>query len=515
MHQDLNIFYEALSPAGRRVIAALIRCRPDGPDSHVRKPFPCVISALRHVARCCKLTVLRNLTKAEKAGLLRREISRCGHRYGSIITLHADQCAEFMYFYENDHGPEHVTEPDRYQPEDTATDRYRDRAQAELHRPRQSALPRLDPAHPVDALFMRLSDQGKRVFGIICRKFTRQEGAATNLFIQHTAQQAGCSEVTARRIIRQGHKAGIFEKSIHERGPRFGVLLTPHHASANRLLELLTAFPPAHVTRDDRYQPPVTVYDRYQDRMDTVPVTEPDRHAVTDNRTRPYAPADPAFTGDEAAFATRIRHAEQTATDRYPPGHILDRQIINLSGTQDAAGTEEQRRARRLLNIGADEFQVLWPGLHREGFGPDQIRQIVTHRMSFDETVLDLENSLHAAEYELETGSFPKARKGACNYLFATLRSKGTWRRPPGFLTPNEQALANAEKERQAHRKLKELEQERAKQEQQNREDEYFEKWLAEQTESELARIDAGCALPINTDVARRSWRKRYWRRLG
>ena len=502
MPTELKNFIAALSPSGRRVIANLISRAP-----HMDRPFPCVVSQLRRCADCCKLTVLRNLTKAEKAGLMHRETSASGHRYGSMITLHASRCTEFMELYENEHGP--VTEHDCNQYAPTEADRYQHRMGSSPHNETIHAFSQLDISCPVDELFMRLSDQGKRVLSVLSSIYNDNGGERIHLFVQHTARQACCSEVTARRVLRNAQKAGIFKKDTHQRGPRYGVLITPDHDNFKRLNRLLTALPPEPVTeavtRAARYQHPVTGHDRKHECHVTDPHTAAARYAVTDAQHMKKTPERPDFTG----YAADHPAGTHGAPDRYQQAAILDREIKILSNAREEP--EEDRCARRLLAISADYFQVLWPRLHRESFGPDQIRQIVQHRFSFDETVLDIENSLHAAEYELEQETFPKARKGICNYLFATLKNKGCWRRPPGFKTPGEQALANAEKELNTVQKLKELEKKKEKQAEQDQQDRKFETWLGGLTEKEIAEIDEGCALPMTTDVAKRSWRKRWW----
>lgn len=504
MSTDLNNYYKSLSQSGRRVIALLISHAP-----HMDRPYPCVLSALRKSADCCKITVLRNVAKAESAGLLERETGGTGSRYGSLITLDSTTCAVFMELYENEYGP--VTVPDRYQGNVTAADRYQARTPEKSTGTGFNALSGLDLSNPVDELFMRLSDQGKRVLAHICSIFNDSEESPIPLFIQQCADRAGCSEVTARRTIRNSHHAGIFDKSTHERGPRYGLMLTPDPEAVKRVQRLLSALPPAAateaVTKADRYHQPVTGPDRNHDRIDTDQHTYPDRYAVTNADRMEAQPASTCSPGNYPAQSA----PGVTGPDRYQQPPILDREIKYLSNARE--DPEEEQRARRLLSFSTDDFHILWPGLHREGFGPDQISQIVKHRLSFDETILDIENSLYAAEYELERESFPKARKGVCNYLFATLKNKGCWRRPQGFLTPNEQALANAEKERETLRKLKDLEHKKEKRAEQDKQDEKFEAWLAGLSDEEITRIDESCALPMSTDVAKRSWRKRWWMR--
>ncbi|TIH11621.1 hypothetical protein D0S45_19825 [Marinifilum sp. JC120] len=499
MRHDIAGFYNRLSVTGKRILAALIQSAPT-----MDEPFPFVVSSLQHGVKCSKLSVLRTLPKGEKAGLFLRENHESGRRHGSIITLYKERCEFFLSLYKQEYGLLLDTDHDRYQTQGvTNADRYHinfGNKQDQKAKPAQS----LNLADNIDTLFSRLSDQGKRVFGTISSIADQTEQDEISLVIQSIARDAACSEVTARRVIKQGHEAGIYTKRTHERGPRFGIILKLNTAPMGRMKELLQAFPAKTVTDADRYQPGVTEHDRYHDRNDTDLDTKHDRYPVTNAVLVAKQAMKPCQSGAEDNSAPQ----PDTNADRYQNPVVLDRQIKNLSGSEE---NEEERWARRLLSISTDEFQILWPRLHDERFGPDQIRQIVQHRLSFDETILDIENSLHAAEWELEHDTFPEARKGPCNYLFATLKSKGTWRRPVGFLTPSEQALANAKKEKAVIRELQDLDKKKSQKAEQAARDEKFEAWLTEHTPEELQAIDALCPMLPSTEESKRTWRKSYW----
>lgn len=502
MRRDITGFYNRMSVTGKRILAALIHSGPTADVSE--KPFPFVISSLKHAVKCSKLSVLRAIPKGERAGLFRREDHESGRRHGSIITLYKERCEFFLSLYKQEYGLLLDTDHDRYQKQAvTNADRYQinfGNRQDHKDSPAQS----LNLANKTDALFSRLSDQGKRVFGIIASIVDQTEQDEISLVIQSIARDAACSEVTARRVIKQGHETGIYTKKAHERGPRFGIILKLNSELMERMKELLQAYPAQVVTNADRYQLGVTEHDRYHDRNDTDLDTKHDRYPVTNAVLAAKQAVKPCQSKAEGNSVPQ----PDTNADRYQNPVLLDRQIKNLSDSEE---NEEERWARRLLSINTDEFQILWPKLHDEKFGPDQIRQIIEHRLSFDETILDIENSLHAAEWELQHGTFPEARKGPCNYLFATLKSKGTWRRPVGFQTPNEKALANAKKEKAVIRELQELDKKKSKESEQAARDEKFEAWLTTQTHEELQAIDALCPMPPRTEESRRTWRKSYW----
>ncbi len=502
MRRDIAGFYNRLSVTGKKILAALLQ---SAPDSGSDKPFPFVISNLQHVAVCSKLSVLRTIPKGEKAGLFQRKNHKSGRRHGSIITLYNERCDFFLSLYKQEYGLLTDTNHDRYQVRDvTNADRYQINFGSNQHQTVKQTSQSLNLKDHTDLLFSRLSDQGKRVFGIISSIADQTEQDEVSLVIQSVARDAACSEVTARRVIKQGHEAGLYTKRQHQRGPRFGIILKLNSNPMKRMQELLHAFPAQLVTNGDRYQAGVTEHDRYHERNDTDPDTKRDRYPVTNAILAHKQAVIPCQSSAESNSTQQ----PVTNADRYQNPVLLDRQIKNLSGSEE---NEEERWARRLLSISPEEFQILWPRLHKERFGPDQIRQIVQHRLSFNETILDIENSLHAAEWELEHDTFPEARKGPCNYLFATLKSKGTWRRPVGFQTPNEQALANAKKEKAVIRELLELDKQKSKEADQAAQNEKFEAWLKTQTPEDLEAIDALCSMRVSTEATKRSWRKSYW----
>ncbi|WP_244512202.1 hypothetical protein [Maridesulfovibrio ferrireducens] len=503
MRRDIATFYNGLSGTARRILAALIKSAPA-----MDAPYSIVISRLQYAARCSKLSVLRTFPKGEEAGLFCREINSSGRRHGTIITLYKERCEYFISLFKHEYGLLADTDHDWYQGQNvTKGDRYQPNignSQKQSSKSKGSALAILNYSDRIDALFSRLSDQGKRVFGIICSYSKEAAQNEIGLVIQSIARDAACSEVTARRVIKHGHEAGIYSKRIHERGPRFGIILQLNNEPIARIQELLNTFPPQIDTNTDRYQSGVTSHDRYHDRNDTNLDTKGDRYHVTNADSLAKQPVIPC----SSSLNTNQNHSFDTKGDRYQNPPFLDRQIKNLSNSEES---EEEKWTRRLLSISRDDFQILWPRLHSERFGPDQIRQIVEHRLSFGETILDIEESLHAAHWELEKGTFPEARKGICNYLFATLKSKGTWRRPVGFLTPNEQALANAKKADNTRAELKNIEKQKIEKAEQDLQNQDFESWLNSLDDSEIESIDLKCPLNTSSETAKRSWRKTYW----
>jgi len=496
-------FYSSLSPTGKKIIAALIQSAPT-----MERSFPFVLSSLQNTAQCSKLSVLRTIPKGERAGLFERKNNEAGRRHGSIITLNKERCERFLALHSGEYGQPPVTKD--VTEADTNADRYPDTTGNTPDRNGRNTAHSLNMENKADRLFSRLSDQGKRVFGIISELADHVEKDEISLVIQSVAREALCSEVTARRVIKLGHENGLYSKRLHERGPRFGIILKLNTKPMERMKELLQAFPmradTERIRKTDRYQSAATEHDRYIDRNVTDLDTKRERYpfsAITEHVKQAVNRYDSRADNNSAS------HPE-TNEDWYQDLFLLDRQKRNLSDSE-----ENELWAQRLLSLSADDFETLWPRLHAEKFGPDQIRQIVHHRLPVGESVADIENSLHAVEWELEHDTFPKAHKGPCNYVFATLKSKGTWRRPVGFLTPNEQILANMEKEKAVIRKIDKLKKQQAKEAKQSVQDEKFEKWLAVQSPEELHEIDARCCpRPPKTDQSKRTWRKAYWNKF-
>ncbi len=361
----------------------------------------------------------------------------------------------------------------KYEPQGSSN--YSDQYQASADTDHLRKLMRRDIA----GFYNRISVTGKRILAALIQAAPTMNEPFTYV-VTKLQFPARCSKLSVLRTIPRGEEAGLFSRVDHESGRRHGSIITLYKERCEFFLSL------------------------YKQEYGLLLDTKHDRYPVTNAVLAAKQAVKPYQSKAEGNSVPQ----PDTNADRYKNPVLLDRQIKNLSGSEE---NEEERWARRLLSISTDEFQILWPRLHDERFGPDQIRQIIQHRLSFNETILDIENSLHAAEWELEHETFPEARKGHCNYLFATLKNKGTWRRPVGFLTPNEQALANAKKEKAIIRELQELDKKKSKEADMAARDEKFEVWLAEQTPEELQEIDELCSMPISTEATKRSWRKSYW----
>uniref|UniRef100_I2Q7Q7 Uncharacterized protein n=1 Tax=Desulfovibrio sp. U5L TaxID=596152 RepID=I2Q7Q7_9BACT len=101
------------------------------------------------------------------------------------------------------------------------------------------------------------------------------------------------------------------------------------------------------------------------------------------------------------------------------------------------------------LSISQERIELTWPALARHGFGVAQVEQIL-HALAELGTAPDrVVQGLHHAEWELENGKMLD-KSGApvadpCSWVFRSLARTGYYRKPPGYVSPEEQALLDAE----------------------------------------------------------------------
>ena len=97
---------------------------------------------------------------------------------------------------------------------------------------------------------------------------------------------------------------------------------------------------------------------------------------------------------------------------------------------------------------------MTWPCLSRTGFGRDQLNQIAQALSELGKPMDKVLQSLDHAEWELEQGkmtdkdSQPVA--DPCSWVFRSLSRTGYYRRPKGYVSPEEQAAKDAEEEAKA-----------------------------------------------------------------
>lgn len=510
---DLVAAYARLPRLGRLVLGSLLGLLPamDG-------PFPLTLAGIQRRVGCSKASLLRHVARGEEMRLFTRSRHDSGRRHGLLITPNQERCREFLAIFRKD-VPEH-SDQDRYH-------------------------------EPGDLPF--LSAAGRRILGLIER--CGHDSDVADIFLSHLARMAECSELTARRTVNRAAAAGMIRKEAHPRGPRFGVRIT--FSDRSRLKQIASADTDqywCHDTKQDRYHdsrhdrhlgPGDTNHERYDTKTDRYRGTKPgplsssrkkqrltgipghptaasdtkiDRyHDHADTRHDRYAPKhDRTDTNpdrhhdtkhDRYASADKKPHPPKVSgcsdTDRdWCQSSLLDRQIKNLSVWEN-----------ELLSLSRDECDILWPSLLAVGFGPDQIRQIVEHRLRLDLPLDDIIGSLHSAEWEVASGHFPHTNKGVASYLFVTLRTKGTYRRLSDYLSPEQQALGNA-KAALAARQEAEILHEKLAGEHKTK---AFENWLQALPPTQLAEIDRLNPYPKarikedGTSPLVRGFRRAYW----
>lgn len=104
---------------------------------------------------------------------------------------------------------------------------------------------------------------------------------------------------------------------------------------------------------------------------------------------------------------------------------------------------------KKNLSISQERIQLTWPHLARHGFGVPQVDQIVLALAELGTGPDKVVQGLHHAEWELEHGKMldkngvPVA--DPCSWVFRSLARTGYYRKPPGYVSPEEQALLDAE----------------------------------------------------------------------
>ena len=130
--------------------------------------------------------------------------------------------------------------------------------------------------------------------------------------------------------------------------------------------------------------------------------------------------------------------------------------------------TEEFDRGNRLLkidrknlSISTKTLETSWPSLAQTGFGQNQIEQIERALAEQGKTTDRVIQALDHAEWELAEGRMmDKAGQPVadpCAWVFRSLASQGYYRRPAGYVSPEEQAERDAAEEAKNLAKTREI----------------------------------------------------------
>lgn len=124
-----------------------------------------------------------------------------------------------------------------------------------------------------------------------------------------------------------------------------------------------------------------------------------------------------------------------------------DRENLSISSGEDTGSIA----VRRLEALTEDDMAYHWPNLARIGFGTCQVRQITERLAQVDIGAEKVLQGLTHAEWELANGTM-RDKSGQqianpVNWVFLILAKQGYYRRPEGYVSPQEQAELDAAKE--------------------------------------------------------------------
>lgn len=121
--------------------------------------------------------------------------------------------------------------------------------------------------------------------------------------------------------------------------------------------------------------------------------------------------------------------------------------------TNDPTPYKEDRKIEN-LSISSERIAMTWPNLHRAGFDREQFEQITTSLAELGKPADKVVQGLAHAEWELAQGIM-RDKDGQpvldpCSWVFRALARTGYYRRPKGYVSPEEQAARDAEEEARA-----------------------------------------------------------------
>lgn len=170
------------------------------------------------------------------------------------------------------------------------------------------------------------------------------------------------------------------------------------------------------------------------------------------------------------------------------------RNLSVFSGTRDAPTA-----SHRLESLSEEDVAFHWPNLAKAGFGTCQFRQILARLFQVGIGAGNLAQGLTYAEWELEHGTM-RDKNGEpvshpLNWVFSSLARTGYYRRPQGYISPQEQAEIDATEEEERLKKARDA-----------RKKSSFEAWRAGLSPQEKNAIVApeNRAFPMPEDTALR-----------
>ena len=124
------------------------------------------------------------------------------------------------------------------------------------------------------------------------------------------------------------------------------------------------------------------------------------------------------------------------------------------SSTSNNPYKEKIDRENLSISLSAERVSLTWPNLARTGFGREQLDQITAALAELGKLTDKIVQSLDHAEWELERGQMldkdGQPVSDPCSWVFTALARTGYYRRPKGYVSPEEQAAKDAEAEAKA-----------------------------------------------------------------
>lgn len=154
------------------------------------------------------------------------------------------------------------------------------------------------------------------------------------------------------------------------------------------------------------------------------------------------------------------------------------------------------------LSISLETIRLTWPNLARLGFGSDQVDQIAANLGAVGKSTERVVQGLDHAEWELANGKMTdkdgQPVADPCAWVFQALARTGYYRRPAGYVSPEEQADLDAAAEAKARARSRET----ARQER-------FQAWAKGLSAEERKIALEGCYGPEE------AWLKNVWIKRG
>lgn len=134
-------------------------------------------------------------------------------------------------------------------------------------------------------------------------------------------------------------------------------------------------------------------------------------------------------------------------SDRPPDMHHIDEK----KEREDLSVSRARSPRAMLLALTDEDIAFFWPSLARVDFRRGQIAQIVERLESLGGSLADVRKSLDHADFELGAGPLLDARGAPVAdpraYVFHAIAKTGYYRRPPGYVSAQEQAELDAAEE--------------------------------------------------------------------